>query len=281
MKSVSYTLKDSLIDFILVRLGVIMTPVRLEALLEGNSAEIPANTSLKCSTPVDLQSHSCVQGKGSFIIFTDTFHYTANMLSSSVKFLHQAGEFFLIYGKKLKPVVLDACYSLQKISKKASDPHYTRYPSAEEVVDCIQKHSMEGNDVRSRVRDSDSKGTTTALPTEISEFYNTTIRPFIESQTEFSTTIGSPYANFNTTSETPLGISGKTLESSNSTIYTTVGGAAAGVLISGIAAIAWTWKRKTLNEKRRERYQEMVTSNGRQLVKSSGNNSLIPQNSIV
>lgn len=257
------------------------TPVRLEVLLEGNSAEIPSNVSLDCYTPAYLQNHTCVQSEESFVTFSERGPngFISSRLSG-IEYLEGIGEFFIVYGKKLKQVVMDSCSSLRDFSKEALNRHYITNPYAKKVADCIQKLSMEENDVRSRVRDSDSKGTTTALPTEISEFYNTTIRPFIESQTEFSATIRPPYANNpNMTSETPPQIEGP--PQSNGTIAYCVGGVGLGigVLITSIAAVAW--KRKTLNEKRRKRYQEMVTSHGGQLVKSSVNNGLIPQNSIV
>lgn len=255
-----------------------MIPVRLEALLEGNSAEIPANISLECSTPVVLQNHSCLQGEQKFMKFYRLVSGELQ-LNDSVDRLEHAGRFLLICGRKLKQVVLDACFHLVDFSKAVQSRKHAVYSYVQEVVNCIQKPSMEGNTDTTRVRDLDSKETPPALPTEIINFYNSTITPNITSTNNGSCLPGIGLNAVNGSFEGPPQIEGPS--QSNGTIAYCVGGVGLGLgcLIASMAAIAW--KRTMLNEKRRKRYQEMVTSNGGQLVKSSENNSLIPQSAIV
>ncbi|MFT8258081.1 MAG: hypothetical protein ACMZI2_01760 [Candidatus Symbiodolus clandestinus] len=134
---------------------------------------------------------------------------------------------------------------------------YFTSPHAEDVIDCIQKSS---------------------IPTEIKDFYNSVIAPNITGTNNGSTLPSIGLNAVNGSFEGLPQVEGP--PQSNGTIaYCVGGGVGLGCLIASMAAIAW--KRKTLNEKRRKRYQEMVTSNGGQLVKSSENNSLIPQSAIV
>lgn len=247
-----------------------MEPISLESLIKDNP---PDGANLDCWMTVDFLDHHCLRDKKEGIVMYDS--PSGYIHGSPIVTLEVAAEFLIRYGMRVGRWVLTACSQLKGIRRDC--PGYTRTIKMVNciqgaIVNCVQGTTAEWENAKGWGR----KKTTTTLPTEISEFYNTTIRPFIESQTEFSTTIGSPYANSNTTSETLPQI--ESPSQSNDTIVYCVGGAvAAGVLISGIAAIAWTWKRKTLNEKRRKRYQEMVTS----IVKSSENNSLDPPIPIV